>query len=155
MAEKKQCVGVFLDISSAFDSIEPKHIERCLLKHCGDTDLVKWYVGYLERRDMQIELHGVKRSVSNGIGFPQGGVASAKFWLIASDEAVHIINKYDIEGNAYADDCSAVLEGKRIDYVIRKLDKMLGEVIEWGRKCNLKFNEKKAAVVHFSNKRKF
>ena len=39
----KPVMGIFLDISSAFDTICPNHISRQLLKHGGDTDLVKWY----------------------------------------------------------------------------------------------------------------
>ena len=40
-------LGVFLDISSAFDSISPEHIKSSLLKHGGETDLVDWYYNYL------------------------------------------------------------------------------------------------------------
>ena len=48
---------------------------------------------------------------SNGVGFPQGGVYSADFWLIAFNRAIQIIITFQIKGNGYADDRSAVAEG--------------------------------------------
>ena len=45
--KKQYALGVFLDISSAFDSIRPSHIRQSLLDHGGDRDLVEWYYGYL------------------------------------------------------------------------------------------------------------
>ena len=56
--KKQHCVGVFLDISSAFDSIRPGHVRQALLKHGGDPDLVQWYHGYISHRDIQISMHG-------------------------------------------------------------------------------------------------
>ena len=106
---KQHCVGIFLDISSAFDTIQPGHVRRALLKHGGHPDLVQWYYNYITHRDIEISMHGVLSAFSTGLGFPQGGVCSAKFWLIAFDYAIQIINRYCIEGNGYADDCSALL----------------------------------------------
>ena len=59
-------LGVFLNISSIFDSICPDHIKRCLLKHGGDPEIVGWYYGYLKHRDLYFELHGEKVACSTG-----------------------------------------------------------------------------------------
>ena len=99
--KQQYALGVFLDISSAFDSICPKHIRDSLHEHGGDPDLVGWYYDYLIHRDMQFSLQGADIQVSNGTGFPQGGVCSAKFWLIAFNKAIEIINTPRIEGNGY------------------------------------------------------
>ena len=64
--KNEYAVGVFLDISSAFDSICPEHIKRSLLNHGGDRDLVEWYYRYLKHRDLQFSLHGTKFECSNG-----------------------------------------------------------------------------------------
>jgi hypothetical protein len=71
---KQSCVGVFLDIRSAFDSITPKQIKTQLLAHGGDEKLVNWYNGYIEQRDLFFEIQNARISVSTGIGFPQGGL---------------------------------------------------------------------------------
>ena len=81
-------------------------------------------------------------------------VCSAKFWIIAFNEAVEIINKYGIEGDAYADDCSAVLGGKKLDVVIKTLNKMLDELITWSNGCGLTFNPDKTVVVRLGRQHK-
>jgi len=50
-------------------------------------------------------------------------VCSAKFWLIAFDKAIQIINTLDIEGNGYADNCSAIFGGNRVDHLLIRLEK--------------------------------
>ena len=66
-------LGIFLDISSAFDSISPEHIRDCLLKHGGDPDMVSWYYNYLIFRNLNFRLHGERTRRTTGMGFPQGG----------------------------------------------------------------------------------
>ena len=152
--KRQHCVGVFLDISSAFDTVRAGHIRQALLKHGGDADLVQWYHGYILHRDILIDMHGHSAIFSTGVGFPQGGVCSAKFWLIAFDYAIQIINRYQIEGNGYADDCAALFGGPRLDHALKRLQKMLDELTAWGKTCGLKFNPEKSVAVVFSRRRK-
>ena len=113
-----------------------------------------WYHDYIIHRDLHLEMHGERYICSNGIGFPQGGVCSAKFWLIAFNGAIEIINTPHIEGNGYADDCSAVFGGPRVDHLVLRLQKMLKSLVAWGKRCNLKFNAEKTVAVLFTRKRK-
>ena len=151
---KQHCVGIFLDISAAFDSIRPGHVRQALLKHGGEPEMVQWYHNYMSHRDIIVTMHGETMVFSTGVGFPQGGVCSAKFWLVAFDYAIQIINRYNIEGNGYADDCSALYGGPRIDHALKRLQKMLDELTEWGRTCGLKFNPEKSIAVIFTRRRK-
>ena len=128
----RKCLGVFLDISSAFDSIYIDHIRDALLAHGGLADAVRWYHGYLGERHLEVSLQDETVMAHTGTGFPQGGVASAVFWLVAIDKAIRIINKYGIEGNGYADDCSALISGNNVTHMIQKMQKMLDELTAWG-----------------------
>ena len=152
--KKQHCVGVFLDISSAFDSIRAGHVRQALLKHGGDPDLVQWYYNYITHRDIEINLHNTTAFFTTGVGFPQGGVCSAKFWLIAFDYAIQIINRFQIEGNGYADDCSALYGGPRLDHALKRLQKMLDELTSWGKTCGLSFNPEKSVAVIFTRRHK-
>ena len=152
--QKQHCVGVFLDISSAFDSIKASHVRRALLDHGGEPEMVQWYYNYMTHRDIEINLHGAFVAFTTGVGFPQGGVCSAKFWLIAFDFAIKIINTYNIEGNGYADDCSALYGGPRLDHAISRLQKMLDSLTAWGRRCGLHFNPEKSVAIVFTRSRK-
>ena len=65
-----------------------------------------------------------------------------------------MINRYNIEGNGYADDCSALYGGRRLDHALKRLQKMLDELVAWGKTCGLSFNPDKSVVVVFSRRRK-
>ena len=148
--ERQHCLGVFLDISSAFDSISIDHIRQTLLDHNGTPDMVEWYYSYLGRRYLEVELHGERVQLTTGTGFPQGGVCSAKFWLIAFDEAINIINSNGITGNGYADDCSALVGGDHPHNMIEKMQTMLERLVNWGLTCGLRFNAQKTVAIMFT-----
>ena len=81
-------LGVFLDIQAAFDTINPIAVKNALVKHGGDVVMVNWYYKCVTHRNIFITINGEKLCLSTGIGFPQGGVCSAKFWVTAYDDAV-------------------------------------------------------------------
>ena len=150
----QHCLGVFLDISSAFDSISIDHIKTSLLKHHADPEFVNWYHSYLSCRYLEVDLHGERVNLTTATGFPQGGVCSARFWLVAFDEAIRIINTRGITGNGYADDCSAVIGGTHTDNMIEAMQAMLDQLVAWGLSCGLRFNAQKTVAVMFSRSKK-
>ena len=89
---KSHCLAAFLDIRSAFDSITPQHIQRSLLDLGANPQVVGWYHGYLQHRNMTYHHGHTSTSRTMGMGFPQGGVCSATFWSLAFDEAVRLTN---------------------------------------------------------------
>ena len=148
--DNQHCLGIFLDISSAFDSISIDHIRDSLLQHNADPQVVKWYHSYLGARYLDISLHGDTVRMTTATGFPQGGVCSARFWLIAFDQAIHIINSEGIVGNGYADDCSALIGGTHPHNMLEKMQSMLERLVAWGNSCGLRFNPQKTVAVMFS-----
>ena len=73
LSQGMYCIGVFLDIQGAFDTIQPNYIRAKLLEHGGNTNMVNWYYNYLTHRNLQVTLGGYSGAVSIDIGFPQGG----------------------------------------------------------------------------------
>ena len=106
---KAHCLTVFLDIRAAFDSVGPDHIKLCLEDHGADKHITKWYHNYLLHRNITFQYGQTTAERTNSVGFPQGGVCSAKFWSLAFDPAVRIINQDQDKGAigvAFADDCA-------------------------------------------------
>jgi uncharacterized protein related to proFAR isomerase len=95
-------------------------------------------------------LHGFKLEITTKTGLPQGGVCSAKFWAIAYNEAVEILNRNGVRGTVYADDSSALASGRNYGDIIRKLQRVVDELVDWGRGCGLRFNPSKTVVVAFT-----
>ena len=124
-------------IRDRFDTVGIEHIRDSLLEHGGEEDPVQWYYNLLQERHLKLELHGEELDICTNRGFPQGGVASAKFWLIAFNPAIEIINKNKITGNGYADDCSALTVGVNTSHMVNRMQKMLDELTAWGRTCLL------------------
>ena len=111
---------------------------------------MEWYYNYLVHRDMIFELQGTEKVISNSIGFPQGGVASAKLWILAFDGAMEIINSGGVYGIGFADDCCAVVGGNNMGFMVHKLQKCVDKLTEWGKNAGLKFNEQKTVAIHFT-----
>ena len=102
-------MAVFLDIQAAFDTISTEKIYGELIKHEVDSNLAKWYYNYISHRNMYTTINGASTT-----GFPQGGVCSAKFWIIAFNEAFEILNQRGVYGIGFADDCAALLGGNNL-----------------------------------------
>ena len=154
LAHKQYCLAVFLDISAAFDSIDINHVKAALLKHGGPPDLVGWYHNYLSHRNLYAHLHQEDASCSTGVGFPQGGVCSARFWLIAFNQAIKIINDSFVDGVGYADDCCILMGGTDQSHMVARVQRAINKLIAWGNTCGLLFNHSKTVAILFSSNNK-
>ena len=148
--QRKFCLGIFLDITSAYDSMDINHIRSSLYLHGAEEELVEWYYQYLAHRVLHVPLHGESKTFVCGQGFPQGGVASAKFWVIAFNPAIEIINRQFTLGNGYADDLSVVFGGSHPDDLVPRMQRVIDELVQWGESCNLRFNAEKTVMVGFT-----
>jgi len=148
----KIVIGVFLDIQAAFDTIKPQAIVDALIKHGGDPEMVNWYYEYITHRNIFTEINGSKISKTIKVGFPQGGVCSAKFWIIAFNEAINIINTHGTFGNGFADDCLTMIGGTNVHQMMSRLQKVTAELENWGLNQGLKFNPSKTEVLIFTRK---
>jgi hypothetical protein len=153
LARNQVTLGVFLDISSAFNSILPDQISSSLLAHNAPEEAVKWYNDYITNRHVSVTLQGQTRRIKSCVGFPQGGAASAKFWLIAFDQAIRIINSHSITGHGFADDLCALISDVDLHKAQRKMQRMLNELTNWGRTCGLYFNSKKTVAICFTRRK--
>ena len=150
--KRKHVLAVFLDIKSAFDSISPEHIRRSLLNHRAPAMLVEWYYNYIKCRNLTFELQDTKVDATVGVGFPQGGVASARFWLVAFNMAVKLVNTNNCKGVAFADDC-AVLRSSTPSTAVKDMQRVLDSLVSWGNRCGLVFNPSKTVAVMFSRRK--
>jgi len=148
--EGEYCLGVFLDIQSAFDTIKPEYIAKSLDKHGAPEDLSAWYKNYLTYRRITIEGKNSSYSTVVEEGVQQGGVCSASFWTIAYNRAVEIVNSRGVTGIVYADDSCTLNGGKDLEQIFRKVGLVLRQLSAWGKTCGLKFNPAKTEAVLFS-----
>ena len=148
------CLAVFLDIAAALDPISPNHIRKTLLDKDVNPQLVAYYYNYITERHLTLESddHEIKTCVD--VGFPQGGVCSAKFWIIAFDPAIEIINQDGIFGQGFADDCAAMIGGEDLVAITTQMNSTLEKLVAWGMTCGLRFNPSKTVLLHYKNNKK-
>ena len=85
-------------------------------------------------------------TITVGIGFPQGEVCSAKFWIIAFNEAIEIINDYGVTVQGFTGNCGPMTGGDNAHEMYKSMQRMLKR----GEGKNLKFNPTKTVPVLFS-----
>ena len=85
-----------------------------------------------------------------GTGFPQGGVCSAKFWIIAYNQALKILNSHGVTGYGFADDSCTLIGGTNLDQMMSRTQKVVNELLQWGLTCGLKFNPEKTVCILFT-----
>ena len=107
----KHVLAVFLDIQAAFDTISQKKIKSALMEHEVNPHVIKWYYNYIKTRHLYLEINKSKTLTMVGTGLPQGGVCSAKFWIIAYNHALQILNTHGVTGSGFADDSCTLIGG--------------------------------------------
>ena len=68
-------LATFIDISSAFDRLNPAKAVSALIKKGVDKDIAFWYKDYLTSRNAYINIKGAETIRNLSIGCPQGGGA--------------------------------------------------------------------------------
>ena len=129
---KQHCIGLFLHIQAAFDTISPSYIKDCLIDKHIDSDAVAWYYDYLTHRNLYTNITGYEGRVTIGTGFPLGGVYSAKFWIIAFTKALEIINSGTTKGFGFADDICVLAGGSNIKASTDALQHKINLLTKWG-----------------------
>ena len=86
-----------------------------------------------------------------GTVFPQGGVYSAKFWIIAYNQALKIMNSHGVAGFGFANDSCTLIGGTNLNQMMSRTQKVINELIQWGLSCNLKFNPDKTVCIILLN----
>ena len=114
------CLAVFLDIQGAFDNIDITCIHRSLLAKGINEPAADWYLHYLSNRRLDITQGDAVYSNHLAKGFPQWDVLSAKFWTIAFNEAVEIINMRGMFGQASTGDCCLMIGGTDLDFMYKR-----------------------------------
>ena len=112
-------MATFIDISSAFDKLNPVKATEALLNKGVDKVIVSWYRDYLLERYAHIQIKGIYETRRLSTGCPQGGVLSTLLWNIAFDDLLNLFKHHNMKCIGYADDGSLITAGKHMKLLIR------------------------------------
>ena len=145
-------VGVFLDITGAFDNLCLRAADRGMMRLKVPTPIRKWYNNYLNNRMARADLKGCQSSARLTKGTPQGGVLSPLIWNMAFDEFLLLFKRGPIHAIEFADDGALMVCGKDPCTITSILQKGIDKTTRWGEENGLTFGIAKTSAVVFTHK---
>lgn len=148
--ESRDAIGVFCDLSKAFDCVHHDTLIR-KLHHYGVTGQALGLLeSYLIDRIQRVDVNGHRSSGSKIImGVPQGSILGPFLFLVYINDLPHLVkNKHGLV--LFADDTSLIFKVKRQQSVFDDVNDAICDVVDWFTVNNLLLNEKKTNCLRFA-----
>ena len=147
----KCLIGVFLDLSKAFDTMDHS-ILLCKLKQYGIRGIaLDWFSDYLSNRTQFTHVNNASSTVLNvSIGVPQGSVLGPLLFLIYINDfpnSSDLLSFYQ-----FADDTSIFYSSNTLANTVNVLNSELIKVSDWLRANKLSLNIAKTKCIYFEKK---
>lgn len=151
--EGKIAGAVFIDLSSAYNTVRTDTLETILCQYGSPVELTSWICNFLRERTVQIQVGDklVERSICDGL--PQGDVLSPLLFNIYTAQ-LHDIQIDGVVLVQFADDFMAVVAGNSREQVQFRTQRFLDVFKVKSEKLNLKINENKTKVMLFQRNQK-
>ena len=148
-------LGVFCDISGAFDNVTLASITSSMRDRGIDDSIIQWYDHFLQKRTARSTLGSASAAIQPGKGAPQGGVLSAIIaWNLVFDELLEIFDGHDspITAIGFADDGTLLITGIDIPSMYTTMQRALDHAQAWAQDHGLSFCPKKTNALLFTRK---
>ena len=144
-------LGVFLDISKAFDSINHELLLKKLYCYGMRGTIYNWLESYLANRNQYISLNSATSSLLYvQYGVPQGSILGPLLFLLFINDLVHVSKL--LKCILYADDTTLLISGHDIKEMTSILNQELTAIQNWFNENHLKLNIKKSRCILFGPK---
>ena len=146
--KKEHVLGIFLDLSKAFDTIDHNILLHKLWHYGIRGTAHQWFTSYLSNRKQVVELNRIRsntRLVEYGVA--QGSIIGPLLFLIYVNDFSNCITS----GNTimYADDTNVFLRNSCFDVLYKEGNKQLSNIENWLSANKLTPNTKKTFYMTF------
>ena len=156
--ENKLTIGVFIDLSKAFDTLSHDILLRKLYKYGIRGTTLNWFESYLSNRSMRVKIQNNIGEMEYSTyypltyGTPQGSCLGPLLFLIFIND-LHYSVTYGTS-LLFADDTTILHSHKNLRYLKWTVETDLSNLMDWFKANKLTLNLDKTVCILFNSKAK-
>ena len=136
---------VLLDLSAAFDLVEPGILIKKLRIYGVEENFISWIESYLTERQQAVWIdHCFSEFLASDVGVPQGSNLGPLFFLIFYNDLPFSLDS-DLE--VFADDSSVTATDEQVDEIGAELTREGAKISQWMLENRLKLNADKTHLL--------
>ena len=152
LENKEHTIGVFLDFSKAFDSLDHAVLIK-KLENIGVRGMpLKLFKSYLVNRKQMVTYNKLTSSLQTiSTGVPQGSILGPLLFLIYINDICNVSRKLSYV--LFADDTNIIMSHRNLPQLFTILNEELSKLNEWVTANKLKLNFDKTHYVYFKRRK--
>jgi len=146
------CIGIFLDLKKAFDTVSHSILLKKLNKLGVNNTALAWFKCYLSSRSQKVDIDGFMSSTLElTCGVFQGSILGPLLFLCYIND---IFNASDLATFLFADDTSCLAENNNLHDLISYVNGELNKLASWFKANRMAVNVSKTNYIIFHTKGK-